>query len=110
VQQIDKHGQLTVKMDNGKSVSFDTNQMRHFDHGYAVTSHSSQGLTADRVVVNIDTQVHPDLINPRFAYVSVSRAAHDVQVFTDDAASLTASLSHDVTKASAIEMLPGIGL
>ena len=26
-------------------VRFDPSQMRHFDHGYAVTSHSSQGLT-----------------------------------------------------------------
>jgi hypothetical protein len=28
VQQIDKVGQLAVNMDNGKSVSFDANQMR----------------------------------------------------------------------------------
>ncbi len=26
---------------------------RHFDHRYAVTSHSSQGLTAERVLVNM---------------------------------------------------------
>jgi ATP-dependent exoDNAse (exonuclease V) alpha subunit len=52
VQRIDKDGQLSVKMDNGKAVRFDANQMRHFDHGYAVTSHSSQGLTAERVMVN----------------------------------------------------------
>jgi hypothetical protein len=32
---------------------------RHFDHGYAVTSHSSQGLTAERVLVHADTSVHP---------------------------------------------------
>ena len=54
--------------------------MRHFDHGFAVTSHSSQGLTADRVLVNMDTKVHPELINTRFAYVSVYRASEDVPV------------------------------
>src|SRR6202021_1370440 len=48
VQQIDQNGQLTVKMDNGKSVSFDANQMRHFDHGYGATSKTSQALRADR--------------------------------------------------------------
>jgi len=37
--------------------------------GYAVTSHSSQGLTTDRVLVNMDTTAHPELINTRFAYV-----------------------------------------
>ncbi len=73
VERIGDDGQLTVRMDGGKSVAFDPAQMRHFDHGYAVTSHSSQGLTADRVLVNVDTQVHPELINTRFAYVSVSR-------------------------------------
>jgi hypothetical protein len=104
VQQIDKDGQLSVKMDNGKFVSFDANQMRHFDHGYAVTSHSSQGLTADRVLVNIDTKTHPELINPRFAYVSVSRAALDAQIFTDNASTLTNRLDHIVSKTSAVEM------
>jgi hypothetical protein len=76
--------------------------MRHFDHGYAVTSHSSQGLTAERVLVNIDSNVHPELINTRFAYVSVSRASHDAHIYTDDAASLGKNLSHDVTKSSAV--------
>jgi ATP-dependent exoDNAse (exonuclease V) alpha subunit len=102
VQRIDREGQLSVKMDNGKAVTFDATQMRHFDHGYAVTSHSAQGLTADRVIVNVDTEVHPELINSRFAYVSVSRASHDAQVFTNNAEALLDRLSHDVTKTSAI--------
>src|SRR5271156_2649016 len=103
VQRIDKGGQFSVKMDNGKAVSFDANQMRHFDHGYAVTSHSSQGLTADRVLVNVDTEVHPELINSRFAYVSVSRASHDVQVFTNDAITLAERLSAEISKTSALD-------
>jgi len=70
--------------------------MRHFDHGYAVTSHSSQGLTADRVLVNMDTKVHPELINTRFAYVSVSRASEDVRIYTNDVAILSERLSTDV--------------
>ena len=77
--------------------------MRHFDHGYAVTSHSSQGLTSERVLVNMDTNVHPELISTRFAYVSVSRASQDAQIYTNDAATLAESLSRDVTKASAID-------
>jgi ABC-type cobalamin/Fe3+-siderophores transport system ATPase subunit len=104
VQQIDRDGRLTLKMDNGRSVSFNVNRMRHLDHGYAVTSHSSQGLTADRVLVNIDTNTHPDLINSRFAYVSVSRAALDSQIFTDNASTLTNKLDHVVSKTSAVEM------
>jgi len=116
VQQIGDDGQLTLKMDNGKSVSFDANQMRHFDHGYAVTSHSSQGLTAERVMVNLDSHIHPDLINQRFAYVAVSRGSHDAHIYTDNAASLIGSLSHNVVKSSALQVGqqcstdPGVGL
>jgi conjugative relaxase-like TrwC/TraI family protein len=106
VQRIDKDGQLSVKMDSGKAVNFDVNQMRHFDHGYAVTSHSSQGLTADRVLVNIDTDVHPELINSRFAYVSVSRAAYDAQIYTNAAASLAQSLATEISKSSAVHSRP----
>lgn len=91
-----------MRMDNGKAVAFDVNEMRHLDHGYAVTSHSSQGLTADRVLVNIDSNVHPELINSRFAYVSVSRASCDAEMFTDNSSVLTERLSHGVTKTSAI--------
>jgi hypothetical protein len=48
--------------------------------------------------------------NPRFAYVSVSRAAQEAQIFTNAASSLTASLSQAVTKTSAIELMQGLGM
>jgi ATP-dependent exoDNAse (exonuclease V) alpha subunit len=67
---------MTVRMDNDKekTVAFDPREMRHFDHGYPLTSHSSQGLTAGRVLINMDTEVHPDLINSGFAYAVCTRA------------------------------------
>jgi conjugative relaxase-like TrwC/TraI family protein len=104
LKSFEPDGRLTLRMDNGKEVSFDPTYMRHFDHGYAVTSHSSQGLTSQRVLVNMDTEVHPELINGRFAYVSISRASHDAQVFTNDAANLAQSLSKDVSKTSAVDL------
>lgn len=105
IQHIGDDGKISVRMDGAKDriVRFDSDQMRHFDHGYAVTSHSSQGLTSERVLVNMDTEVHPELINNRFAYVSVSRASHEAQIFTNDATTLAESLSRDVSKASAID-------
>ena len=104
IERIGTNSQLAVRMDGGKTVTFNANQMRHFDHGYAVTSHSSQGLTSERVLANMDTNVHPELINSRFGYVSISRASHDAQIFTNNAATLAESLSRDLTKASAIEL------
>jgi conjugative relaxase-like TrwC/TraI family protein len=98
-------GVFSVSLDSGKSIDFDPASSRHFDHGYAVTSHSSQGLTARRVLVNIDTASHRDLINSRLAYVSVSRASFDAQIYTNDASCLTKSLSNDISKSSAIEFI-----
>jgi ATP-dependent exoDNAse (exonuclease V) alpha subunit len=105
LQQIGEEGRLTVRMDSDKekTITFDPREMRHFDHGYAVTSHSSQGLTSERVLVNMDIEVHPELISQRFAYVSVSRASHDAQIYTNNAATLAERLSHDVSKESAID-------
>jgi hypothetical protein len=45
--------------------------------------------------------------NTRFAYVSVSRASHDAQIYTNNAVSLAETLNHDVTKASAIDFGKG---
>jgi Recombinase/UvrD-like helicase C-terminal domain len=83
---------------------FNASEQRHFDHGYAVTSHSSQGLTAERVLVHADTSVHSDLLNSRFGYVSISRASHSATVFTDDMAKLGPQLGADVSKTSALEL------
>jgi conjugative relaxase-like TrwC/TraI family protein len=103
IEAIRKDNLLTVKMDDGRTVNFDPAQMRHFDHGYAVTSHSSQGLTENRVIVNMDTNAPAELLNPRFAYVSISRASEDAQIYTNDAATLGERLSTDVTKTSAVD-------
>jgi conjugative relaxase-like TrwC/TraI family protein len=102
-ESISRGGELSARMADGRVVTFSTSENRHFDHGYAVTSHSSQGLTSERVLVNMDTEVHPELINRRFAYVSVSRASHDVQIYTNDATTLAESLSRDVSKTSALD-------
>jgi conjugative relaxase-like TrwC/TraI family protein len=102
IQKIDGD-RVTVRPDGkDQTISFDVRQMRHFDHGYAVTSHSSQGVTAERVLVHMDTRAHPELINTRFAYVSVSRASQDAQIYTNDAAALGQRLSRDASKTSAV--------
>jgi len=82
-----------------------------FDHGYAFSSHSAQGLTIERVLVHADTGVHTDLLNSRFGYVSVSRASHEATMFTDNAAKLGQQLAAEVTKTSALETgdTPSVG-
>src|SRR5271169_2736071 len=116
IQSIAPDGHITARLDNHRQIEFNSNEHRHLDHGYAVTSHSSQGLTAERVLVHADTSVHPDLLNSRFAYVSISRASHEATLFTDDFAKLGPQLGAEVSKTSALEInqassiAQGIGL
>ena len=79
--------QITVRMDGKeeRSISFDPTKMRHLDYGYAVTSHSSQGLTERRVIANIDTEAARALINTRLGYVAFSRPSDDLRIYTNDA-------------------------
>jgi ATP-dependent exoDNAse (exonuclease V) alpha subunit len=70
-----------------------------------MTSHSSQGQTADRVLIHVDTELgSQDLLNSRMAYVSISRGRYDAQIYTDDASTLGQELSRDVSHAPAIQL------
>lgn len=67
-----------------------------------MTSHSSQGQTAERVLIHVDTELAAkDLLNSRMAYVAVSRGAKDAQLFTNDREKLPQALGHDVSRESA---------
>ena len=103
LEKIDSNGNLKLLMDDGREVEFNARQHPHLDHGYAVTSHSSQGQTADRVLIHVDPgHIHKGLINERMAYVSISRARHDVQIFTNDAETLGRELGKDVSHTMAL--------
>jgi conjugative relaxase-like TrwC/TraI family protein len=104
INSITPDGHVAAHLESGREISFDPAEHRHFDHGYAVTSHNAQGLTAERVLVNADTGVHPDLLNSRFGYVSVSRASHEATIFTDNFAKLSPQLNADISKTSALEI------
>jgi ATP-dependent exoDNAse (exonuclease V) alpha subunit len=99
---IDDAGRLSLQMDSGRSLQIDPNRHPHLDYGYAMTSHSSQGQTASRVLIHVDTELAAkDLLNNRMAYVSVSRGAFDAQLFTNDREKLPTALSHDISKQTA---------
>jgi hypothetical protein len=104
IQRIDAEGNLSVKLDGGREVEFNVREYPHLDHGYATTSFSAQGLTSVRALLNVETQQSKALVNQRLAYVAVSRASHDVQVYTNDAAALGEKLARRVTKESALEV------
>ena len=104
IESVGSDGRITARLDDTRQIEFNAREYRHFDHGYAVTSHSAQGLTAERVLIHADTGVHPDLLNSRFGYVAVSRASHEATVFTDDMTKLNHQLSTNVSKTSALDI------
>lgn len=90
-------------MDGGREVELDPSRHSHLDHGYAETSHSSQGQTADRMLIHVDTELGAkDLLKNRMAYVAILRGSYDAQLFTNDSEKLGVVLSWDVSHRSAL--------
>jgi conjugative relaxase-like TrwC/TraI family protein len=110
INKIGPDGDISLSLEDGRQIQCNSTLHPHFDHGYAVTSHSSQGLTADRVLINVDTAVHPGLLSSRFAYVAVSRARLDAEIFTNDATGLGQTLSSDIGKSSATKFSQSVDI
>jgi conjugative relaxase-like TrwC/TraI family protein len=109
VKDISPGGAMRLKLDSGREMNLNPERYPHIDHGYAVTSYSGQGQTADRVLVHVDTNLAArDLLNNRMAYVSVSRGQYDVQIFTNDRGALANALGHDVSHKSAYQAAQAI--
>ncbi len=104
VEHVNSNGDLRIRMDSGQEVRFNVREHPHLDYGYAVTSHSSQGQTANRVLIHVDTEKSELLVNNRFAYVSVSRAQHDAHIYTNDGSKLSRSLSRESSQRTATEV------
>jgi hypothetical protein len=96
VQKISADVDVELHMDSGRNVHFNIREHPHLDYGYAVTSHSSQEQTAERVLVQVDTDKGEQLVNSRFAYVSIPRGQYDVHIYTND----RSELAHDLTRES----------
>src|SRR5271156_1265457 len=104
IEKIEASGNLQLRLDSGRAVAFNVKENPHLDYGYAMTSHSSQGQTADRVLVHVDTErAGEKLVNRRLAYVAVSRGRYDAQLYTNDSVELGNALSRESSKSVATE-------
>ena len=59
---------MAVRIDDGRTVTFDTKDYAHIDHGYAATIHKAQGMTVDRAHV-----LATPGMDSHSAYVALSR-------------------------------------
>jgi ATP-dependent exoDNAse (exonuclease V) alpha subunit len=101
IERITDEGDVAIRTDSGRNVQFNLREHPHLDHGYAVTSHSSQGQTADRALIHVDTEKGQQLVNARMAYVSVSRGRYDAEIYTNDKGQLAHHLDREVSQRTA---------
>jgi conjugative relaxase-like TrwC/TraI family protein len=106
IEAIDPEGTFQLRLDTGKTVRFNLRHYSHLDYGYAMTSYTSQGQTVDRVIIHVpeESRDTKELVNMRFGYVALSRARHDAQIYTNDAATLADRLSRDASKTTALDV------
>ena len=107
IKSIDAR-RAVLRLDNGKELSAALDRLNHIDHGYASTSHSAQGATVERVIVNIDTRLSAELVNRKQFYVSISRARSSVAIYTNDRGRLPMALNRSREKSMAIEHQIGV--
>jgi hypothetical protein len=94
VSQVDERGRL--HLEDGRMIP---SSYKHFDYGYAVTAHRSQGQSVDRVVIAGDT------MNRELFYVAASRGREYVTVVTSDKAQLEESVGRSGARLSATELV-----
>jgi ATP-dependent exoDNAse (exonuclease V) alpha subunit len=104
LERLETSGRTDVRWDSNRTSSCEPGERKHLEYGDAVTSHSSQGQTAGRVLVHVETErASEKLVNRRLSYVAVSRGQYDARIYTDDKVKLARALSRDVPHRSALE-------
>jgi ATP-dependent exoDNAse (exonuclease V) alpha subunit len=96
---------MTVQTEDGRRVDIDRSKEsnRHWEHGYATTIYKSQGQTAEKVLVDANSQ-DKNLLSQKAFLVAISRQKDGLTIYTDSIARLTSSVqSNPGDKESAIE-------
>jgi ATP-dependent exoDNAse (exonuclease V) alpha subunit len=106
IEKIDGH-RMTIRMDDEKQrqVIIDLREYKHLDHGYAVTSMSSQGLGAYRGILSVNAYESIELLNEKTGYVAVSRAIQEMTIYTNNKADLAWSLGRHSEKEIALDAI-----
>ena len=93
------HRWTTADGCTSKMVGRSPSSYKHFDYGYAVTAHRSQGQSVDAVVIAGET------MSRELFYVAASRGREQLTVITSDKARLQESVGRSGARLSASELV-----
>ena len=97
----DKAKRLSVKMENGRELTFNPNtQYKYIGHAYAITDYKSQGQTAKNVIYHADTDRK---VNFNQAYVGITRGKDSVVIYTNDKTKLISQAQESQMKTSTLD-------
>lgn len=81
----------------------DNPRLQHWDHAYAITGYGAQGKTIRETLINAESH-RPQLTNQRSLLVVLTRATHQVTLYTDDKVRLLQAVKNNPgRKSSALE-------
>ncbi len=99
VKAIDGN-QVEIEAQNGKTRTIDLSQPHHLEHALVRTTYSSQGETADRVLVAADSTIGQESF-----YVAASRARHELCFFTQNTKELLRWALESRAQENALDLL-----
>lgn len=96
--------QITIE-NKQRTVKLDPKRSLHLDYAYATTVHSSQGITADRVLIDAHAQSRTTAKD--VFYVALSRARFEAKIYTNDRSNLPLAIGRANIKLAALDVVRG---
>ena len=95
-------GMATLEYTGGKKEIIDLREAQHLDHAIVSTTYSSQGKTADRVLVSATSD---RTLSSESFYVAASRAKYNLQVYAPNKEKLLEKAQQSRANQNALEVL-----
>ncbi|MBE9053436.1 relaxase domain-containing protein, partial [Nostocales cyanobacterium LEGE 11386] len=100
VTQIRKRSAVIQYIDSGKTETLSFDKAQNLDYALVSTTYSSQGKTADKVLIAADNTIGQESF-----YVAVSRARYELKLYTEDKDNLLAQAQMSRAKENALALL-----
>ncbi|WP_245246301.1 MobF family relaxase [Nostoc sp. ATCC 53789] len=91
---------VQIKYADERTESISLAQAQNLDYALVSTTYSSQGKTADRVLISADFTIGQESF-----YVAASRARHELKIYTEDPTRLLWLAQQSKSKENALELL-----